>query len=423
MIQRILTTLFTILCAYALQGQITEEVIQGAGYADAVYYQLSVGTVATHPLRHWDIAFSTGGRSAGIHVNEGAKLSFTDPTEPTKLYVTSSTDFATADTTMIIDEVFNNELSYDGGAFNTYVNPGNIWDQGWGDYDNQTRIVNGTRIFMLQLPDGTFKKIKIESLINGEYTFKYANLDGTGEQTKSVNTMMYVGKTMVYFSFESESFVDLEPTEWDLLFRRYHTFVPDTSGGLFPYYVTGVLSNKGVSVAQADGVDPATVDYMDYENEYTDSLAAIGHDWKAFTGAWVLQANRVYFVKTATDSIWKVRFIDFEGSSTGVTVLERTFVARLATSIDDELSSSSAIALYPNPATDFVNLAFETAFVGERGRIVITDAIGRRVQEATVTTQSGLNVFSISLPSVAAGTYNLSLELGTKRITKKLFIH
>ena len=47
----------------------------------------------------------------------------------------------------------------------------------------------------------------------------------------------------------------------------------------------------------------------------------IGHDWKDFdlgTFTWEVFDDLVYFIETPDNDIWQLQFIDFEGSSTGV---------------------------------------------------------------------------------------------------------
>ncbi|MEL6842332.1 MAG: T9SS type A sorting domain-containing protein [Bacteroidota bacterium] len=75
--------------------------------------------------------------------------------------------------------------------------------------------------------------------------------------------------------------------------------------------------------------------------------------------------------------------------------------------IDDELAGSS-ILVYPNPASDLINLRYDFPKV-VRAEAVLTDLMGRRVAERQITTQNGSLQFDTQ--SFSAGTYLLSVQV------------
>src|SRR5690606_7861117 len=120
-----------------------------------------------------------------------------------------------------------------------------------------------------------------------------------------------------------------EPEHWDLKFTRYNIPVEDPSspGVYLDYRVTGVLTRPGTEVAVATNIDPETVAFEDFADSLTNAPDAIGYEWKAYdfgSMQYTVTQNEVYFVKTVNDEVYKIQFLDFEGSSTGVTTFRIT---------------------------------------------------------------------------------------------------
>lgn len=46
--------------------------------------------------------------------------------------------------------------------------------------------INGNRVFVIKLRDGSYKKLMIQSFAGGTYNLKYANFDGTEEKTVAI---------------------------------------------------------------------------------------------------------------------------------------------------------------------------------------------------------------------------------------------
>ena len=401
-----------------VSAQAFDQVSNEAGYTHAVYYTIADGSTTAVTHESWDIAFATGALDVGIHVNEAVGRSFVGELPQTKLFVSSSTDFANVDTTGMI-RLYNDELSWEAGAFNSVANPMNPADLGWGTYDFASNQLSGSRVFIIEPRSGGIKKLKIESLQAGVYNFRYAELDGSNEVEASVDKNAYPGATLAYFSFERETQVEIEPANWDLLFTRYTTLAEASPDIFVNYTVTGVLSNKGIEVAKAKNIEPATVDYTDYEDAYITDINAVGWDWKSFQDAWFIATDVVYFVK-ANNTIWKLRFVDFEGSSTGVTTLEKTKVGEY-TSLKEMPKNVSVFEVYPNPASNFTNVVFEVTTSVKDAQVKVFNQLGELVQSQKVGLHQGLNAYKLPL-HLSAGTYYLSLQIGGELITKSVIV-
>jgi len=410
-------TFILLVCSVSLLTAQIDQPSVGAGYANTTFYNLEDGNTISVEHTDWDIAFNVTQFNVGVIVNEGVGLSFAAPLPTVQLFQTNSTDFSTVDT-IGISRIYNDEVSWSAGAFNSVADGSNQLDYGWGDYDTGTNQVIGTRVFAIKLRNDEYKKLEIQSLINGVYTFRFADLDGSNEVTTTIDKANYPNKTLAYYSIENETVLDLEPTNWDMTFTRYVTPLADGSGGTIDYTLTGVLTNAGVQAVQSDGIDPSTIDHLDYSDDYSDSLTIIGHDWKSFQGSWMIEAERVYFVKTVNEDIWKIQFIDFEGSSTGTTTLEKTLM--------DGTSSTSKIAkhfssfnVFPNPATDFTNLVFDVKTYEGDAQVQIINHLGQRVYNENIKIHNGLNARQLSL-NYPSGLYHIALQIGNDFITSPL---
>lgn len=286
----------------------SDSISMGAGYASDVYYSLKNGEVSIAARASWDIAFSTDPMSSTILINEGYGLNlYTYPNGNTD-------DWDNVDTTGLSQwpEMFNSDTSWMYGAFDRHsgVHP----DYGWGVYNSISHDVVGDSILILELNDGSYKKLIVESRAAMTNTFhiKYADLNGATE-TKEIACGDYTDKNFVYLSLGSGSVADNEPmsTAWDLVFTKYH----DES---IPYIVTGVLANLGIQLAEVRGVDPDLADHT--TAVFTSSISEIGSDWKTFdmgSFKYLIEEDLCYFVKTPDEEIYKIVFTGTDGSASG----------------------------------------------------------------------------------------------------------
>jgi hypothetical protein len=359
----------------------------------------------------------------GVFVNESAGSSMGAPQPGVEIYETNNADFsAVPDPATDTLQLFNPESDWNTGALNTAADPANPFDMGWGIYDPSTHIVNGNRVFLIKLRNGQYRKLQVQSLTGSTYTFRYANLDGSGETTKTIDKAAHTGKTLAYFSFATGTTVDVEPASgFDLLYCRYKTplFDPSTSAYI-PYAVTGILSGDGVEVAQANGVDPATVAFADWQDSLSAALDVIGYDWKSFSGsAWSLPSDRVYFVKTASGNLWKLTFIDFEGSATGTAVFEKVNLGPL-NAVGDESAPLTTFDVFPNPASVETNLVFTTKKADANALATLRDLNGRMVYEQKMQANQGLNGWVLPVSDLPTGVYFLTLNIDNQLFAKQV---
>ncbi|NVO19071.1 MAG: T9SS type A sorting domain-containing protein [Bacteroidetes bacterium] len=403
---------------------ILDSVFMGPGYAKEVYYSMSNGTQGTIDRKQWDIAFRTSRRSASILTNDAANNNALGITG-VELYSYPKSDtsgWASFDTTGFSTwkNMVNSTTDWETGAFDQYQlgHP----DYGWGKYNTATHDVVGDSLFLIKLRDGSFRKIwiirKYSSL--NKYEFRYANLDGSAENTILLDCSPYESKNFVGYSLTTNAIVDYEPVAtaaWDILFTKYMYTYPDGT----QYPVTGVLSNYGIKVNKFEHVAP---DFTSYNVAAMDSTRSpIGWDWKYYNsnaGVYNVVDSVVYFVLDGPGNIYKLVFKEFAGSSTGKVILEKELIQ--PSGINDLNASPFTLAVYPNPASTEATLLINTGNASEMS-IVLSDLSGRQIWvKKEETNTDGLNSLRIPVTDLMDGFYLLTVNSAHMKSSTRLIV-
>ena len=188
--------LFTaLLCAVSLcTFAQTDSVSLGAGANNMVFYNLANGSQTSSPNNDWHIAFSaryiagftyaSTSQAAAVLINEayGLKL-FRCPNQ-------NLAQYASFDTTgwESWQQMHNPDTTWTIGAFNINRNVSDQFNYGWGEYNQgDHNIYSDSSIYLIQMPDGSFKKFAILNLIyDTAFNVQYANLDGSGASTSQI---------------------------------------------------------------------------------------------------------------------------------------------------------------------------------------------------------------------------------------------
>ena len=415
MIKRSLFLLLLVLAISRLNAQIFDEVSLGAQYSQQAYYNLSTGAVTAVQNDEWDIAFSNIGQTdAGVFINESASLSGT----AISLFIAPTNDWSKniTDTSPFVDSVkiYNAELNWTDGAFNTVKDPNDPFDYGWGSYSVQSHQVEGTKIYVIQKRAGDFIKMQITALKNGYYHFRYADLDGTDEVVDSVAKSTNGVNSIVHYSFESNDIVSIA-NDYDLVFQRYFSPLDAGGGVLLEYAVTGILLAPGTQAAVADGVDLSTVKESDYADKYSSLPTTLGHDWKAFdfTLGWIIDEDRANFVRTKNGEVYKLVFVDFEGSGTGTTAVERTLLKTAAT--EEIKVTNETISFYPNPVKEAITFKSEKSSNLE---VSIFNSLGQNILKTNTYSNA-----SILLPeNITNGIYHMVVKNKNQTTTHSFIV-
>lgn len=393
---------------------VTDTVTMGPGYTNEIYYSMMNGQQGITDRKLWDIAFKTSRMSACILTNDGAGV---------ELYTYANSDISgwnNFDTTGFSSWIpmFNSPDDWETGAFNRYQS--GHPDYGWGLYNSVTHDVVGDSLFLIKLRNGDFKKLWIvkKESVNNIYDIRYANLDGTEENTLSIDCSPYTTKNFVGFDLTTSSLIDFEPvdkTNWDLLFTKYMGI----NNGQ-PYPVTGVLSNIGIKVNK---FYPVALNYGMWDLATMDSTRSpIGYDWKVFNGAtftYEIADSTVYFVQDLGGNIHRLVFKAFSGSGTGVIVFEKEMISANGIS---EKDLTASLAVYPNPANDYINLVINP---GNAGRIAYTlSAVSGKsmISQQAEVQKNELNTVRIGTNSLNPGIYILQVSDGTWSVNRKVIL-
>lgn len=371
-----------------------DSVSMGPGYANEVYYSFANGQVAEVARAGWDIAFHTNRWSATVITNDGVGVT---------LYAYPKADtsgWAAVDTAGLKTwkPLYNSHTDWEDGAFNRHAagHP----DYGWGVYNMVTHDVLGDSVFILKTENGQFKKFRIirKNSINNLYTFRFANLDGSEENTIHLDADDYISKNFVAYSIVNKSVVDREPAadSWDIVFTKYMTIHPTGA----PYNVTGVLSNMDVSVGKASPVAPNHSDW--YSLDFSNSRSAIGWDWKTLnmqTFSFTVEDSTFFYVKDLAGNINRVEFTKFAGSSSGKVVFNKG----LSSGASVQETESVNINVWPNPATDKINIRSISGIKEIRIYSVSGTCVMNVPQQNTLQT-------SLYLNSLKPGVYILEVK-------------
>lgn len=403
--------------SHGLSAQGFVELSCGAGYAQQAYYRFSDDQKSYLNNDSWDIAFTAFGlQDAGIFINESTASSFTDPQPEVELFLAPTPNFNDPiDTAMLLDRRYNDEKTWFYGGFNTERDTLNPLDFGWGSYDPGSFQVLGQRVFVIKLRNGNYKKISIDSLVINTYYLRWADLDGSNEVAFSINKTEHSAAGFAYLSINQGKLVDIAPVDWDLFWGRHTTPLDDGQGGIIEYNVTGVLSGPGISVAEADNVDPLEVDF--YNDGYNQLLSSdptiIGSDWKFFdfSAGWIIDSDRVFFVKTRDNHIWQMIIVDFEGISTGNMVFDKADLGILS-SLESSTSLGSAPLIGPNPSRQGQEIFMDWQSEGGQSRLSLLNLQGQVVWTQSMMLNRGFQIIGQLPDSLPAGTYILSLEQG-----------
>lgn len=378
------------------------------GYTNESYYSFVNQEQANIDNTTWDIAFDLSGFGSSIRTNEHIG---------TEVYVyPNGTDWMNVDTSgLALASEHNSETTWSVGAFDQSADPSNGFDLGWGIYNQVTHHINGDSIHILKLSDGSYKKLKMESLASGVYTFKHADLDGANEISATVTKGNFSDKNFAYYSIQNNQVLDREPANntWDIVFTKY---VGELGPGVF-YGLTGVLSNKGTYVKEANGIAPSLAVHSDYTVDSV--INVIGWDWKSFntsTFSYDIVSDLSYFIQDQAGNVWHLVFTDFEGSSTGKIVFGKE---QVETASLKEFTDISAFAVYPNPATDFVSLIYNSNVA--QATMMISNMHGKTIQSESIN-GSGLTTKKLNVSDYPAGIYFVQIATENGAITQKLVV-
>lgn len=389
----LITTLLCICFLTVGLGQNLHQVTLGSEYDKQVYFAMATKGDTSVQVDTWDISFATRESQRGaIFIND----SHTSSTPGVRLFRTTATtwdeDIDQASLTTA-DLLHNPYQSWKEGAFNSIAS--NLpYDYGWGTYDPTTDKIVGDKIYGLKLRDGSYLKIRIDSMSQGKYYIRYAGLDGSFPKTATIpddkTTSSQVG-----FSFENRFYFDL-PSGYDLIFKRYRSSRPSGSGTI---EVTGVQLSAEIEAVALDGVDPDLVSYQDYNDRYSNVPITIGYDWKFLDliSGWMTRDDRTYFIKDRINKVYQLTFVSFDDATGTI-----TFEIMKVGSVYADKGTKVQLELYPNPTTELLKFRSD---VNQQMEYQIYNSDGKQVTSGMTCTLCEIDVTMLN-----AGQYYISLR-------------
>ena len=141
---------FFILCSIKSQELI--EFSMGSGYQYDIYFSLENGLTGYPERDNWELAFSTNIDDNNIRINSGSGVT---------LFEVSS-DISDWDQVTSIPsdavQLRNSNVVWEEGAF--VVNASGELNYGWGNYNPDTQIIEGSKIYIMYLLIGCGRFLK-----------------------------------------------------------------------------------------------------------------------------------------------------------------------------------------------------------------------------------------------------------------------
>lgn len=326
----------------------------GPSYSNDIYYSLTDGITATPERTNWELAFSTNPSDNNIRINSGNAV---------RLYEVSNDINEWGNITSLNSNALrlrNSNVDWSYGAF--IVNTSDGLNYGWGDYNTETNVIEGSRIYIIEYGTPTIsKKIIVNSLNLGVYNFTIANLDGSSDENIFIDTTPYSDKNFIYYSIETNEILDREPnsSSWDLLFTKYEEDLNNELANPLnysqPYFVAGVLTN-GNTIAQYEGSTSDIIPFSELDTSL--NINTIGWDWKEYTGTFSIVPNLSYYITDQNQtSLHKIVFESFSGQSSGNVSFNILETEQLL-NYENEFSTNE-LKIYPNPSSGKFYLDFQ----------------------------------------------------------------
>jgi len=401
--------------AVAVSQPIYDIVSINAGYPNQSFYSMANGEVSNISNTNWDLAFQITGFQATIRINGKNNVHLFRSGQDANAW----SNITANDTVGILNssyELLDQDTSWWIGAFNATNDTTNQFDLGWGVYDFATHVVTGDSLYYIILGNGAVKKLWIQSLANSTYYFAYADLDGTNEVNASLSKANFTGENFGYYSIENGNELNREPNkyDWDLTFCQYMAVTPIT------YKVAGVLSNDSVFVAKAFPVDINAVSFSG--QSYSANISTIGYDWKTYDfnlNSYVVTDSLVYFVQDRPGNIWKLIFTAFGGSVNGNYEFTKE---QVSTTGINETETPVVWSLYPNPASDAIQVVYSAVSNNVSDRIEIYNVAGQLVNTEPLENTSGLRSRTIATSNLQNGIYTLRFIVNGKQENRRFVI-
>lgn len=437
---QILTVL--IVSTNSLSAQWTvDSVSMSPNYESNIFYSLGSPGVVQQSVSSsdWHLAFSMNALdSASVMANQKGGLG-----DFVKVYnihrPISDWSNANLGDTATAERLYNGLNGWHEGAFNQIPNA-SAFNYGWGTYNISSHKIKGDSMFIVK-KGNDFYKFAIDSLnpITYDWYIRVQKFDliGMTHNYTISRSSGYTNRLFAYFNLDSTSAHDREPdvANWDLQFITFPAYIQAGPNSSYRG-VTGVLHNRGRSVAEARSidVDDAQTAFLPTISQPLTGPAwasgwesapysEIGYDWKDFnlgTFQYDVPDSLSYFISAVNDTVYQMQFLEFPGGATG-NIKFRTRPIGLSPVAVKNIEVFSKPSLYPNPAQNQVNFLFN-ASKNTEATLVITAMNGRTVHRNSKIVNAGLNAWQFNTSNLSSGHYVITLSNAQGVTTQKMTI-
>ncbi|OYU97710.1 MAG: hypothetical protein CFE21_05320 [Bacteroidetes bacterium B1(2017)] len=435
--KKILLIISVFLIKISVFGQTADSVTMLPGTALDVYYNLTTGHKDTVRNNNWHIAFAVRKAQPPMKTMQAATILVNDG-RSVELYKSNTliSDWNTFDTTgwNKWPHTYNSDTSWDVGAFNQDRNMTNPFDYGWGQYNMTTKDVTGTNIWVVAIttsPDPsapkTLKKLAIHRIAyDTMWVFTFSNINGTDSTTLTIKKSDFGNKLFAYVNLLSKTVIDREPAlnTWDVVFTRYKSLVT-LFGQTLMYPVMGVMQNPTVVSAKVEQPNARTFT-PDTTLKLTPKISQIGWDWKVITvtpGAWPVRDSLSYILKKGDNQYYKIYFTEYYADQTKQFIKFNTTFYSMLTGTDEISTSLKSTKVYPNPATDKVNLDLNLSVSVNNLTISLIDITGRVISTENLKNVAGSVSHEVNVSQLHSGIYFISVEADGVRTAQKIVIN
>ena len=416
------------------QTWVNDSVSTGASYANDVYYNMNSGSTGSSANNNWHIAFQMAPQfgpssSASILANHAV-----NNVQVFSLNLSATTKFATLSASDTVGktnperELVGSNKTWNIGAFNRNKDQSNLFDYGWGKYNQTTNNLSGDSIYLVKIGTTTAYKIWVQEYVSHPadsiaWKVRIATFSGGSDTTliipRNKAPFNFTDRLFAYVNLGTYTILDREPSKsnWDLVFTRYKDTA--TQMGLtLTMNVSGVLQHPNVSIAEVPNAAMPSLANLNF----IDSINTIGYDWKYFPGSYpYVVSNTNYFVKNKLSNMYYVlQFTAFGGSANGLYSFKKQSLG--TTSISNTNAYNNTLLSYPNPAAQSLSLLIDAKENMEHARISICSLTGSILYAAEVNIQAGMNTFTLNTTDFANGLYLLQTNLMNEVQQQKICI-
>lgn len=273
-------------------------------YEFQTYYRLEDETIVSHNgFEEWDLGFDSSEDGFAIILNTSRYM---------HAGYAGTNDFDAVNSnsadTMIFDDS-SGDLSKTALA-------------GWVDATDPLNPVYSGNVFIIDRGVNEsgeslgFLKMEVQKLEMDNYFIRFANLDGSNDQSCQILKDPSVNFTLFSFDGGGKT-VPIQPpsSEWDLCFTKYSTVIEDNYGVPTPYIVRGVFINYPAGVMAA--VDTVNSYYnIDLSIASGSDLSSkqdiIGYEWKEYRDESYTLIDKIsYVIRDSKGDFYKIRFTDY----------------------------------------------------------------------------------------------------------------